>query len=156
MFIRLNPGITDSSANKPILLYDGFCGLCTRVVQFVLRREKKPGRLRFSSLQGDLGKTITDQLPEKTDSFVMVLGDRAYIKSAAALRLLEFLEPPFSYLRFLKIVPTRLLDVFYGFVSRVRYRFFGRREKCFIPKEGLSHRFVVDPYSMKSRHTPDR
>jgi len=40
-----------------ILLYDGVCGLCNRMVQFVLRRDAA-GVFRFASLQGELAEGI--------------------------------------------------------------------------------------------------
>jgi predicted DCC family thiol-disulfide oxidoreductase YuxK len=41
----------------PILLYDGVCGLCNRLVQFVLRRDPE-GMFRFASLQSGLAERI--------------------------------------------------------------------------------------------------
>src|SRR5258705_10369182 len=39
-----------NSVANPIVLYDGVCGLCNRLVQFLLRHDKHD-RLRFASLQ---------------------------------------------------------------------------------------------------------
>lgn len=41
----------------PILLYDGVCGLCNRLVQFILRRDTA-GAFRFASLQSELAGGI--------------------------------------------------------------------------------------------------
>ena len=41
----------------PILLYDGVCGLCNRMVQFILRRDAA-GVFRFASLQSSLAGQI--------------------------------------------------------------------------------------------------
>ncbi len=43
--------------SHPILLYDGVCGLCNRMVQFILRRDRA-GLFRFASLQSALAATI--------------------------------------------------------------------------------------------------
>jgi predicted DCC family thiol-disulfide oxidoreductase YuxK len=43
--------------SHPILLYDGVCGLCNRLVQFVLRRDPE-GVFRFASLQSGLAERI--------------------------------------------------------------------------------------------------
>ena len=52
----LSPPAADSLAH-PILLYDGVCGLCNWLVQFILRRD--PGGLfRFASLQCALAGRI--------------------------------------------------------------------------------------------------
>ncbi len=44
-------------SGHPILLYDGVCGLCNRLVQFVLRRDPA-GVFRFAALQGELAGRI--------------------------------------------------------------------------------------------------
>jgi len=41
----------------PILLYDGVCGLCNRLNQFVLKRDPT-GIFRFASLQSELAARI--------------------------------------------------------------------------------------------------
>jgi predicted DCC family thiol-disulfide oxidoreductase YuxK len=43
--------------SHPILLYDGVCGLCNRLVQFILRRDPA-GVFRFASLQSPLAGRI--------------------------------------------------------------------------------------------------
>jgi predicted DCC family thiol-disulfide oxidoreductase YuxK len=52
----LSPPAADSGAH-PILLYDGVCGLCNRLVQFILRRDPG-GVFRFASLQSALAGRI--------------------------------------------------------------------------------------------------
>ena len=42
---------------NPIILYDGVCGLCNSLVQFLLKRDKQ-GRLRFASLQSDFAAKV--------------------------------------------------------------------------------------------------
>ncbi len=49
-------GISNASVH-PILLYDGVCGLCNRMVQFILARDPA-GVFRFGSLQSEVGGRI--------------------------------------------------------------------------------------------------
>ena len=56
---EFSPGSATDSAH-PILLYDGVCGLCNRLVQFVLRRDPG-GVFRFASLQSSLGGRILER-----------------------------------------------------------------------------------------------
>lgn len=44
----------------PILLYDGVCGLCNRLVQFILRHDPA-GVFRFASLQSELATRILER-----------------------------------------------------------------------------------------------
>src|SRR5262245_22155458 len=43
--------------NQPIVLYDGVCGLCNRLVQFLLKRDKN-NRLKFASLQSEFARGV--------------------------------------------------------------------------------------------------
>jgi predicted DCC family thiol-disulfide oxidoreductase YuxK len=49
--------IVESFLLGPILLYDGVCGLCNRLVQFVLHRDPA-GVFRVASLQSDIATRI--------------------------------------------------------------------------------------------------
>ena len=49
--------LASESGSHPVLLYDGVCGLCNRMVQFVLRRDPA-GIFRFASLQSELAAGI--------------------------------------------------------------------------------------------------
>src|SRR5258706_16452898 len=53
--------------SHPILLYDGVCGLCNRLVQFILRRDPG-GVFRFASLQSPLaGRILARHGADATD-----------------------------------------------------------------------------------------
>lgn len=45
---------------RPILLYDGVCGLCNRLVQFILRHDPCGG-FRFASLQSETATRILER-----------------------------------------------------------------------------------------------
>lgn len=53
----LPAGASAAVSGHPILLYDGVCGLCNRLVQFILRRDAE-GVFRFASLQSALAGRI--------------------------------------------------------------------------------------------------
>lgn len=53
----LPAGASAAASGHPILLYDGVCGLCNRLVQFILRRDAE-GVFRFASLQSGLAGRI--------------------------------------------------------------------------------------------------
>src|SRR5688572_6179237 len=49
--------IVSVTASNPIVLYDGVCGLCNHLVQFLLKRDTH-NRLRFASLQSEFSRNI--------------------------------------------------------------------------------------------------
>lgn len=128
----------------PLVLYDGQCGLCDRVVQLVVRHDRR-GRFRFAALQSEVGRALLERhgLPaDALDTFVLVEGGRAFTRSRAALRTAGGLDAPWPLLRVFAIVPRPLADLVYDFVARNRYRWFGRAEACMLPPPEVRARFL--------------
>ncbi len=118
------------------ILFDGVCNLCSRSVQFVLKRDKKR-QFRFASLQGTFGQELLQkhQLPTTTfNSFVLVEGEKVYTKSTGALRMLKHLGMPWALFYSCIIIPAFIRDGVYGWIARNRYKWFGKKEACWLPK----------------------
>ncbi|MGZ4087966.1 MAG: thiol-disulfide oxidoreductase DCC family protein, partial [Bacteroidia bacterium] len=92
--------------DKAIILFDGSCGLCNRSVKFVLRHERSQA-LYFSPLQSEFGKSLLEKhnLSGKADSVVLIKNNKAYVKSAAALRITAFLKGLWPLLMVFLAVP---------------------------------------------------
>src|SRR5438034_10951960 len=70
------PGSAVVMTGGPIVLYDGVCGLCNRVVSYVIPRDPA-ARIRFAPLQGRFAAEVLRRhgipAPEgDPDSFVLV------------------------------------------------------------------------------------
>src|SRR5690606_23922649 len=123
----------------PLVLFDGECNLCNGAVQFVLRRDPR-GRFRFASLQSEAGRAAlrVAGMPEDAagsegrppGSIVLIDAGRAFVKSAAALRIARGLRWPWPLLGAFAIVPPFLRDAVYDWIARHRYRWFGKRAEC--------------------------
>ena len=129
---------------KPILLFDGVCNLCNRLVQFIIKRD--PGaKFRFTSLQSESGQALLESygLPQDDlDTFVYLRQEKFYIKSSAVLHVLKDLGGGWQLLFVFIIIPKPLRDLVYTFVSKTRYSIFGKRDHCMIPSQDLSSRFL--------------
>lgn len=139
-----------SSETNPIVLYDGVCGLCNRLVQFLLKRDKR-GRLRFASLQSDFAERVLTRhgLNAKDLDTVHVVVDyerpqeQVLNRSDAVLRAGSELGMPWTLLAAIaRIVPRAVRDHVYRFVARNRYRVFGKYETCMLPDPNQRHRFL--------------
>jgi predicted DCC family thiol-disulfide oxidoreductase YuxK len=131
-------------SDGPIVLYDGVCGMCNRLVQFLVRRDRR-GRLRFAALQGETGQALLRTHGLRTDDFdtaVLVEGGRAYTRSRAILRTLRGLGGAWALLGPLDMIPAPLLDFFYDRVANNRYRVFGRSDACMLPPPEMRARFL--------------
>ncbi|MBN8851009.1 MAG: thiol-disulfide oxidoreductase DCC family protein [Sphingobacteriales bacterium] len=128
----------------PIVLFDGVCNLCSRSVQFILKRDRR-GIFRFASLQSSLGQSLLQQsgLPtDGLDSFVLIDNGKIYTRSSGALRVLKRLGGLLSLLYGLWIVPRPVRDKLYDWVARNRYRWFGKEDSCWLPRPEWKERFL--------------
>ena len=132
------------SASGPLVLFDGHCRFCNGWVQFVLRHERT-ARYRFAPLQSEqAARILTPYGADASDlSTVYVLdAGRLYARSDAALHLARDLRRPWSWLRFLRIVPRWLRDAVYDGIGRRRYRLFGRSSYCMAAQADVRSRFL--------------
>jgi predicted DCC family thiol-disulfide oxidoreductase YuxK len=134
----------------PILLYDGVCGLCNRMNQFVLRHDRA-GVFRFASLQSALaGRILARHGADAADLdtvYVVVNPDQPdehlLARSDAVIFVLKQLGGFWGLTGFvLRFKPRFLRDLGYRVVARNRYRFFGRSETCFLPSSENRGRFL--------------
>jgi len=135
---------------NPIILYDGVCGLCNRMVQFLLKHDKD-GRLRFASLQSDFAGKVLGRhgFDAKDLDTIHVVenydqpGEHVLQRSDAVLRagreLGGFWGASSSMAR---VVPRLLRDVVYRFVATNRYRMFGKYDSCMLPDPNQRSRFL--------------
>jgi predicted DCC family thiol-disulfide oxidoreductase YuxK len=130
--------------SKPIVLFDGVCNLCNRAVQFILRHDKQK-KFLFGSLQGKTGQELLGKfnLPtQQLNSFVLIEDDKAYTRSTAVLRMLKKLGGRWSLLYAFIIIPAFIRNGTYNWIARNRYKWFGKKEECWIPTAELKERFL--------------
>src|ERR1043165_1394994 len=81
---------------KPIVLYDGTCGLCHKSVKWILRHEADHD-IQFAPLQGPTAadlRTKHPEIPQNVDTVVLVEGGRARLRSKAFMYVSPHLPPP--------------------------------------------------------------
>ena len=132
-----------------LVLYDGVCGLCSSLLQFLLTRDRR-GVLAFASLQSATGRAVVEGLggdPTELTSFYVVANyrtrhGRIFARSQAALFVAGQLGWPWKAAVFARILPTALLNRAYNAIARNRYRVFGRFDQCLAPRPEFRDRFV--------------
>ena len=135
----------------PILLYDGVCGLCNRLVRFVLKRDRS-ALFQFASLQSEFAaQTVARHgAHSKHETVYVVLpddppkqGESLLQRSEAVTFVLSQLGgiwPAAAFL--LRLIPHPIRDWGYTLVARHRYRIFGRYEACPLPTPETRSRFL--------------
>ena len=133
-----------SNDEPHILLFDGVCNLCNRFIQFTIRRDPE-GKFKFASLQSESGQALLQKLGLPKDdfrTFVLVKGERYFLRSTAALHVLRELGGVWKLFYVFIFIPRPLRDFLYGIISKTRYRVFGKRNTCMIPTADISQRFL--------------
>jgi predicted DCC family thiol-disulfide oxidoreductase YuxK len=132
------------SDEKKIILFDGVCNLCSKSVQFIIRRDKKELFL-FGSLQGkaaqEYGKKFNITF-DVINSFILIDQNKIYTRSSAALRVLNYLGNGWQLLYAFIIVPKFLRDGIYNFIANNRYKWFGKKEECWLPTPAWKEKFL--------------
>lgn len=123
------------SPAQAIIFFDGVCNLCNASVQRVLRNDAQR-YFRLASLQSDFTTQFfqTHGFTGKVDSIILYEHGVFYTHSTAVLRIAGKLQFPYPLFRILYVFPRFLRDPVYNLVARKRYRWFGKRESCMIPR----------------------
>lgn len=132
-----------------LVLYDGVCGLCNRLLQFLLQHDRD-AKFSFASLQSEAGRAMVTRFGGNADdltSFCVVVScrtDRAHmlIRSRAALFVAGQIGWPWKAAVTFRVLPTAILDRVYDVIARHRYRVFGRHDQCLIPRPDVRRRFI--------------
>ena len=131
----------------PVLLFDGECVICNRLVQFVLRADRR-GTLLFGSLQGKFAGEMQVRHPQlrNVDSVAWVepRGGRelVLVRSDAVLRLARYLGFPWKMLGLTVVIPRPIRDRLYDWFAARRHRWFGRTDVCALPTSEHRNRMV--------------
>lgn len=133
-------------ADRPIVYFDGECNLCNGSVQFIIRRDPRK-RFLFAALQSAAGAKAKDEMTHHgkdkvPDSVVLYYKGRYLVKSTAALTIAKLLGGAWPVLYAGIILPRFIRDGIYEFISRNRYKWFGKRNECMIPTPELRERFL--------------
>jgi predicted DCC family thiol-disulfide oxidoreductase YuxK len=134
---------------NPIVLYDGVCGLCNRLVQFLLKRDKHD-RLRYAALQSDFAANVLKRHgldPKDLDTVHVILNyeeanERVLGRSTAVLKVVKELGGVWKIAAVGKVVPRLLRDWAYKLVAQNRYRVFGKFETCMLPERRHRAKFL--------------
>lgn len=126
-----------------IVLYDGVCGLCDRVVSWLIAHDR--GAFDYAPLQGPTAARLRERhpnIPATLESVVFVDGDRAHLRAAAFTALAAYLPYPWRIATYARWAPTFLLDAAYRWIAARRYRWWGTRDACRLPADSERNRLL--------------
>jgi predicted DCC family thiol-disulfide oxidoreductase YuxK len=107
----------NAGSDPPIVVFDAVCVLCCSGLRWILRHDSR-AHWRFLAMQSRRGAaalTTAGISPQTPTSFLVLYQGHGYIESDACL-----------------------------IIARNRYRWFGRRENCYVPTANERHRYLTD------------
>lgn len=131
-------------SESSIILFDGHCNLCNRWVDFVIKRDPQM-KFKFAAQQSEKGRQLLkDKSVNSTssNSIILIHEQSIFDQSTAVLMIISQLQTPLKYIYFLRFIPRFIRDLFYTIIAKNRYRIFGKREICRVPKPSELNRFI--------------
>jgi predicted DCC family thiol-disulfide oxidoreductase YuxK len=142
---RHDTGVPPFPDDHPVIVFDGFCVLCSGWAEFILRHDNDE-RFRLLPAQSALGRALYGHYgldPQDYETNILIEGGTAYLKSEACIRMLEGLGWPWRLAGVLRMLPLALRDRLYGMLARNRLKLFGTRETCYVASAQERARFLA-------------
>lgn len=137
--------ISNLPQNKKIVLFDGICNLCNASVQLIIKQDSKD-IFRFVSIQSELGQKIIKNIGiqnQNLDSIILYEpGIAYYYKSVAVFKISKNLNGFVYLFSFFSFIPAILSNLFYDFIAKNRYKWFGKQDFCMMPTVELNNKFL--------------
>ena len=130
--------------DKPIIIFDGHCALCSGFARFVLKHDKD-GVFRLLPAQTPVGTALYVHYgldPKDYETNILLDSGCVWLKSEGTIRMFERLGLPWSLAAVWRLLPRALRDRQYEFVARNRFRWFGARGTCLMSVAGYEDRFL--------------
>jgi predicted DCC family thiol-disulfide oxidoreductase YuxK len=122
--------------NARIIVYDGICHVCSGWARFLAQHRIDPP-FELIPMQAAAGKALLIEYgidPEDPATFLVLDRGRRLTQSDAAIHVIAVLGGLWRTIDAVRIVPQRWRDAIYRWLARNRYRWFGRRRTCYLPR----------------------
>jgi predicted DCC family thiol-disulfide oxidoreductase YuxK len=142
---RSDPAVPPFPDDRPIIVFDGKCVLCSGFANFILRSDRHH-RFRLLAAQMPTGAALYRHFglnPTDYQTYLLLEDGRVWLKSEASIRIFEQLGFPWSLAAVGRLMPRFLRDRLYDILARNRFRWFGSRETCYIPDPSQADRFIA-------------
>jgi predicted DCC family thiol-disulfide oxidoreductase YuxK len=142
---RDDPAVPKFADDRPVIVFDGYCVMCSGSAQFVMRHDER-GTFRMLAAQTPLGHALYEHYgldPRDYETMILIADGVATFKSEAVIRIAEGLGLPWSLVAVGRVLPRAWRNRLYGVLARNRFRVFGRRETCYLPDPRHAGRFLA-------------
>ena len=126
-----------------IVVFDGLCNLCSGGARWLERHQAKPP-FRLVPMQSEQGRALLTQHgydPDDPLTFLVLDGSELLTQSDAWIHLMAAAGGGWRLIHATRIIPRAWRDSGYRLIARNRFRWFGRRNTCYLlnsPKDSDS------------------
>ncbi len=142
---RQDPGVPNFPDDRPLVIFDGACALCSGFVRFVLRHDRK-AQYRFLAAQSDLAAALYRHYGLSTENWetnLLIKNGHLFVRSEAAIEIVGHFGGFWGAIRAIRILPRQWRDWIYGRIAQNRYRWFGTHAFCAVPDAAMVDRFLA-------------
>ena len=121
---RSDPAVPAFADDRPVVVYDGDCPICSRSARLILRHDRR-ARFRLMAAGSVPGRALYAHYGLNLDdrpTMILLQEGRAWLRSEAVLRIAAGLGGAFGLLTVLRLAPAGLRDRVYDVVARNRMR----------------------------------
>ena len=133
-----------AATRSAVILFDGDCAFCNRMVSFIARRDPA-GYFRFGASQSPQAAVLLEPLGVKREtarSIILIEDGQVYLRSTATLRIAGRLTRPWSMASAFLLIPAPVRDLVYRVVAATRHRLAGKVNACAVPPPELRQRMI--------------
>jgi predicted DCC family thiol-disulfide oxidoreductase YuxK len=142
---REDPAVPGFADDRPVIIFDGKCVLCSAFAQFILRTDRD-AHFRLLAAQSALGSALYRQFgldPVRYETYILLEDGKAFFRSEASIRIFAGLGMPWRLAAVARLLPLALRDGLYDVIARNRLRWFGARQTCYLPDPSQADRFIA-------------
>lgn len=141
---RHDHSVPEFRDDKPIIVFDGHCVLCSAFANFVIKHDTQR-KLRLLAAQTELGEALYRHYGLKPDDYstnLLIENGVARVKSDGTMAMFAYLGWPWKIITIGRVLPLFLRDRIYSFIARNRFNWFGRNDVCYMAPPDARERFL--------------
>lgn len=135
---RADPAVPDFPDDRPLVLFDGDCALCSGSARKILKHDRA-GVFRLAPTQSPLGRALLVHYgvdPDDPYTMLLIQDGLARERSDGVMTIAAQLPLPWRLAVLGRIVPRIVRDTLYDLIARRRRRFPGATW-CALPPQGV-------------------
>jgi predicted DCC family thiol-disulfide oxidoreductase YuxK len=142
---RRDPAVPAFDDSHALIIFDGFCALCSVGVQFMLKHDPH-GTSRFAAIQDPVPRALYLHYglnPQTFDTFMVLKDGVPHTRWRGVLAAGETMGAFWKVLATLgRLIPDAIGNPVYDLVQQKRIGWFGARQSCFLPDDQQKARFL--------------